>query len=101
MLRPIHLQVGFELRYDCPQPVPMILLVNMHFSRAADIVIPDLLTTEPFVPVTAYRDSFGNWCSRLIAPVGEHGRVRLPDGVGESRLPRRWARPGWDRVSLG
>ena len=70
----LHLQVGFELLYDCPQPVPMILLVNMHFSRAADIVIPDLLTTDPFVPVTAYRDSFGNWCSRLIAPAG---RLRL------------------------
>ena len=52
----------------------MILLVNMHYSRAADIVVPDLLTTDPFVPVTSYRDAFGNWCSRLIAPVG---RLRL------------------------
>src|SRR6185369_17507004 len=52
----------------------MILLVNMHFSRAADIVVPDRLTTDPVIPVTAYRDSFGNWCSRLIAPVG---RLRL------------------------
>ena len=70
MVRPIHLQVGFELRYDCPQPVPMILLVNMHFSRAADIVVADRLTTDPVIPVTAYRDAFGNWCSRLIAPTG-------------------------------
>ena len=74
MLRAIHLQVGFELRYDCPQPVPMILLVNMHFSRAADIVVADRLTTDPVIPVTAYRDGFGNWCSRLIAPPG---RLRL------------------------
>ena len=74
MLRAIHLQVGFELRYDCPQPVPMILLVNMHFSRAADIVVADRLTTDPVIPVTAYRDAFGNWCSRLIAPPG---RLRL------------------------
>jgi hypothetical protein len=74
VLRAIHLQVGFELRYDCPQPVPMILLVNMHFSRAADIVVADRLTTDPVIPVTAYRDAFGNWCSRLIAPTG---RLRL------------------------
>ena len=74
MLRAIHLQVGFELRYDCPQPVPMILLVNMHFSRAGDIVVADRLTTDPVIPVTAYRDAFGNWCSRLIAPTG---RLRL------------------------
>jgi transglutaminase-like putative cysteine protease len=70
VLRAIHLQVGFELRYDCPQPVPMILLVNMHFSRAGDIVVADRLTTDPVIPVTAYRDAFGNWCSRLIAPRG-------------------------------
>ena len=48
----------------------MILLVNMHFSRAADIVVADRLTTDPVIPVTAYRDAFGNWCSRLIAPTG-------------------------------
>jgi len=70
----MNLQVGFELLYDCPQPVPMILLVNVHFSRAGDIVVPDLLTTDPVIPVTTYRDSFGNWCSRLIAPAG---RLRL------------------------
>jgi len=54
--------------------VPMILLVNVHFSRAADLVVPDLLTTDPAIPVKAYRDSFGNWCSRLIA---SPGRLRL------------------------
>jgi transglutaminase-like putative cysteine protease len=52
----------------------MILLVNTHFSRAADIVVADRLITDPPVAVTAYRDAFGNWCSRLIAPTG---RVRL------------------------
>jgi transglutaminase-like putative cysteine protease len=64
------LQVGFELLYECPQPVPMILLVNVHFSRSADMAQPDLLTTEPAIPFTAYRDAFGNWCTRLIAPPG-------------------------------
>jgi transglutaminase-like putative cysteine protease len=68
--RPVQLQVGFELIYQFPQPVPMILVVNIHYSRSADIVVPDRLVTEPFVPMTSYRDSFGNWCSRLTAPVG-------------------------------
>ena len=66
----MNLKVGFELLYECPQPVPMILLVNVHSSRVADILVPDVLATEPFVPVIAYRDSFGNWCRRLIAPAG-------------------------------
>jgi transglutaminase-like putative cysteine protease len=66
----MHLRVGYELIYSCPQPVPMILLVNIHYSRASDIIAPDHLTTEPSTPYTAYRDSFGNWCNRLVAPPG-------------------------------
>jgi len=67
---PVTLRVGYELSYYCQQPVPMILLVSIHDSRAADLIIPDSLTTEPKLPVSVYRDSFGNWCHRLIAPPG-------------------------------
>jgi transglutaminase-like putative cysteine protease len=49
----------------------MILMLNIHFSHASDIVVPDRVVTEPSLPVTAYRDSFGNWCSRILAPAGE------------------------------
>ena len=87
----MNLQVGFELLYECPQPVPMILLVNVHFSRSADMAVPDLLTTEPAIPFTAYRDAFGNWCTRLIAPAGRlklraNGVVR-DDGRLERPVP--------------
>ena len=37
----MHIRVGYELIYYCPQATPMILLVNIHYSRASDIVIPD------------------------------------------------------------
>jgi len=49
----------------------MVLVLNIHHSRASDIVKPDHLVTNPTVPVTAYRDAFGNWCSRLVAPAGQ------------------------------
>jgi transglutaminase-like putative cysteine protease len=65
-----QLRVGFDLVYTVPQPVPMILVVNIHYSRAPDLIVADQVTTEPWVPMTSYRDGFGNWCSRLIAPVG-------------------------------
>ena len=42
----------------------MILTLNVHYTRVSDIIIPDHLIAEPPVPLTAYRDSFGNWCSR-------------------------------------
>src|SRR5271156_5634619 len=64
------IQVGYELVFDCPQETPMILMVNVHYSRASDLVTPDLLTTDPHTPFTAYRDGFGNWCTRILAPVG-------------------------------
>jgi transglutaminase-like putative cysteine protease len=68
--RTIQIRVGYELIYDCPQRTPMILTLNIHSTRAADIVVPDLLNTDPYVPSSRYRDGFGNWCTRLVAPAG-------------------------------
>ena len=70
----MQIQVGYELIYQCPQPTPMILTLNIHYTRASDIIQPDHLTTSPAVPVRGYRDCFGNWCSRIIAPAG---RIRI------------------------
>lgn len=65
------LRVGYEFVYNCLQPTPMLLVLNIHHSRASDIVVPDHVVSTPSVPVVGYRDGFGNWCSRLIAPMGE------------------------------
>jgi transglutaminase-like putative cysteine protease len=62
--------VGYQLQYELPQPTPMILNLHVHFSRAADLLRPDKMTSSPAVPMAAYRDSFGNWCTRLTAPAG-------------------------------
>jgi transglutaminase-like putative cysteine protease len=82
----MKIRVGYELIYDFPQPTPMIMVLGAHFSRASDVVTPDYLTTTPSVPISAYRDMFGNWCSRIVAPAG---RMRLSaDGVvRDSGLP--------------
>jgi transglutaminase-like putative cysteine protease len=66
----MQIRVGFEMTYDCPAPTPMILALSIHYSRASDLMRPDHLLTVPAVPVSAYRDGFGNWCSRLVAPAG-------------------------------
>ena len=70
----MKIRVGYELIYDCPQPTPMVLMLNIHHTRAGDIVVPDRMIAEPFVPMTSYRDGFGNWCTRILAPAG---RLRL------------------------
>lgn len=70
----MQIRVGFEIIYDCPQPTPMILNLHVHYSRASDLVGRDDLVFNPPVPVAAYRDSFGNWCTRIVAPTG---RLRI------------------------
>jgi transglutaminase-like putative cysteine protease len=66
----LQIQVGYELVYEFPQPTPLILALNVHFSRASDIVVPDHMRVQPAVPISSYRDGFGNWCNRLVAPSG-------------------------------
>ena len=67
----MQIRIGYDIAYECPSATPMILTLNVHYTRASDIVIPDHLVTEPSVPMTAYRDFFGNWCTRLVAPQGQ------------------------------
>jgi transglutaminase-like putative cysteine protease len=70
----MQIRVGFEMIYECPQPTPMILNLNVHHTRVSDLVGRDDLLFDPPVPVAAYRDSFGNWCTRIVAP---RGRLRV------------------------
>jgi len=66
----MQIRVGYELRYTFPRQTPMILTLNIHYSRASDLVYPDYVRTDPPVNIRGYRDGFGNWCSRLVAPAG-------------------------------
>ena len=93
----MKIRVGFEMIYDFPQPTPLIAVVGTHFTRASDIIVPDHLTTSPSVPITPYRDGFGNWCSRLVAPAG---RMRLAaDGtVRDSGLPDVIVASAWQHA---
>jgi len=82
----VLIRVGYEMVYRCPQPTPMIVTLNIHYERVSDLVRPDHLVLTPAVPVSGYRDSFGNWCTRLVAPAGT---IRLCSDalVRDSGLP--------------
>ncbi|WP_186069351.1 transglutaminase-like domain-containing protein [Burkholderia gladioli] len=67
----MNFRVGFDLSYTCAQPTPMLLMLNTHFSHAHETVVPDVLVTDPPLPVHTYRDGFGNLCSRIVAPAGQ------------------------------
>src|SRR5665647_343079 len=67
----MKLRVGYELRYAFPQPTPTILMLNIHFTRVAGLASPDHIIVSPSVPISGYRDGFGNWCCRIVAPAGQ------------------------------
>jgi hypothetical protein len=69
----------------------MMLMLNIHRTRASDLVVSDCLTTKPSVPLTFYREGYGNWCTRLVLPTG---RTRLSahaivndSGIPEAHVP--------------
>ena len=87
----MRLRLGCRLSYELPAPTPMILILSTHYSRASDLERPDILVASPATEIESYRDGFGNWCNRLIAPAGAFavstdGIIRdagLSDPVGE------------------
>ena len=82
----MKIRFGYELLYNCPQPVPMILMLHVHPSRIPDLLVPDRLVTDPAVPLDTYMDSFGNTCTRILAPAGTM-RLTADALIQDSGLP--------------
>jgi transglutaminase-like putative cysteine protease len=82
----VKIRVGFEMVFECPKPTPMILNLNVHFTRVSDLLGRDDVVVQPSVPLSAYRDPFGNWCTRLVAPTGRT-RITADVVVSDSGLP--------------
>ena len=66
----MRIQLGCQMTFEFPEVTPMIAILNVHSSRVSDLEKPDYLVTTPAVSIEGYRDSFGNWCNRFVAPAG-------------------------------
>jgi len=64
------IRAGYSLTYDCPQPTPTLLALNVHPSRRSDLMTPQVLHFDPPIPTRDYVDTFGNVCTRLVAHAG-------------------------------
>src|ERR1700690_1044635 len=64
------IRLGFDIQFDIPASVPMIAMFHVHSSRQADLREPDQPRITPSVNLDEYTDSFGNTCSRFVAPAG-------------------------------
>jgi transglutaminase-like putative cysteine protease len=65
------IRLGFDIQFEIPSPVPMIAVYHVHPSRRADLREPDEPRITPSVPIDEYQDSFGNVCTRFVAPTGK------------------------------
>lgn len=64
------IRLGYEIVFEIPAPVPLLLLLFTLPDRAADLRRPDELRVAPDIPVEEFLDSFGNRCARIVAPQG-------------------------------
>src|SRR5690606_6273568 len=65
------IRYGYEIKLTCQQPTALVCLLSVHEDRAADIRVPETTFTTPDIPVSTYKDLFGNRCLRLVAPAGD------------------------------
>src|SRR6476660_5418052 len=79
-------RIGYELDYHFPQATPVVMVLNTHYTRTSDLERPDHIIISPSVPISGYRDGFGNWCSRILAPAGDM-RISTDTVVNDSGLP--------------
>src|SRR3954452_1453022 len=76
--RCMHIRTGYELIFEIPAPVPMLLLLYTHTSRARDLRRPERILFEPEVQLDEFIDACGNRCARLVAPAG---RFRITNDI--------------------
>ncbi|MGH6611512.1 MAG: transglutaminase-like domain-containing protein [Burkholderiaceae bacterium] len=84
----MKIAVGFDMTYETSGPTPMMLTVSVHPSREPDLVEPEILQTDPVIPVSTYIDGFGNRCTRIVAPGGSirlHSHAVINDSGGFDR----------------
>jgi transglutaminase-like putative cysteine protease len=82
----MRLSVGYELQYHFSQITPVIMILNVHYTRVSDLERPDHIVIHPSVPISCYRDTFGNWCSRILAPAGDIS-ISTDTVVNDTGLP--------------
>jgi len=64
------IEAGFDIAFECPAPTPMLLQLNVHPSRDADLIMPDRIVSDPPLRMRDYLDLFGNRVARVEVPAG-------------------------------
>lgn len=66
----MKIRAGFNIGYQCEYETAMLLVLNIHPSRRADLLTEQGLFFDRPIEAWGYMDIFGNVCSRISAPPG-------------------------------
>jgi transglutaminase-like putative cysteine protease len=66
----MRIRAGFNLTYECWQPTPMLLVLEIHPSRRVDLLTEQVVGFDRPIEARGYVDGFGNACTRIEAPAG-------------------------------
>lgn len=72
----MHIKIGFDIELGVTAPTALIYMLQVHPSRAGDIVQGENITISPPLRTDHYTDAFDNQCARVEVPLGV-SRVRL------------------------
>lgn len=64
------IRVGYEIAFNFPAAVPMMLMLRLHPSRKPTLRKPEAFAISPNLAVHEFTDAFGNRCGRTYAPAG-------------------------------
>jgi transglutaminase-like putative cysteine protease len=64
------IRLGYDIELDMAEPRVLVAALSVHPSRTADLLEPDELRTSDVLQKEEYTDSFGNRCTRMLAPSG-------------------------------
>jgi transglutaminase-like putative cysteine protease len=82
----MKIRLGYDIAFETPREVAMVAMLHVHPTRVPDLLEPDVLETGEGVVKDEYVDSFGNRCTRLLAPTGEL-ELRASTLIEDSGLP--------------
>ncbi|WP_165246413.1 transglutaminase-like domain-containing protein [Paludisphaera soli] len=66
----MFIRIGYDLEFDVPAPIAMMMLLRVHPSVEPSLCGPEALVIEPDVPATDFVDEFGNRSRRILVPAG-------------------------------
>jgi transglutaminase-like putative cysteine protease len=66
----MRIRAGYRLGFETFGPTPMNFLLSIRPERQRDLLTPESIRLDPFIPARQELDAFGNIVTRIFAPGG-------------------------------